>query len=616
MTEMAYRTEWQTYAYPEDNIMSGTEDIIGRFTRTDLASERYPKGGIPLFAQGDTVYLNGENENTIIFGETGSKKTRAAILPLIATTAGARESAFITDVKGELSANKKLHNYLEALGIRTVCLDFRSFSGDGYNILEKPYRLFCQGEKDKAASIVRRLVNSFSHRYENFSGDPFWSQSAEQYLVPMIELIFAHCSVTRGGDSLVNMLSVNALSGQDGADAVGYALKNGYLYDILDDNSLIMLRGVLGNPEKTLSCIMGTVQSMIKDFTIQRSLMNMLSYTTFDVAGMYEQPTFVFLIVPDETSTYDTISGMLLDIFYNELIETYNLKYQNDHESACRINFICDEFCNLKINDMRSKISASRSRNMRWFLVCQSEKQLNSVYPTDSGTIIGNCKNILFLQSSDPDLLDYMSSLCGKSSIGEEHWERPLVTRRMLKEMKIDRDYKEALFIRDDIRYFAKLKDIDAYDFLRKYDEDGAYTFEKRVTNDMSVLMPFALRDAAERRIISHCGSDEPYEDDCWFSEPDDDCEEPSDGQGDNVRFEDTAYYDPDDSDEDDDDHIVTASGNDVPGYVDADCGSLTDEDIEQTDNSDILPGEADETVKRRLKSLFGTGAGDNAGEE
>lgn len=132
MTRTDYKIDWLAYSYPEDNMMSSDGDIAEKFRGIDLSADRFSSGGIPLLVKGSTAYVNPENENTVIFGETGSKKTRCAILPLIAATAGARESAFITDVKGELSANKKLHNYLEKCGIKTVYLDFRNFFGDGY----------------------------------------------------------------------------------------------------------------------------------------------------------------------------------------------------------------------------------------------------------------------------------------------------------------------------------------------------------------------------------------------------------------------------------------------------------------------------------------------------
>lgn len=598
-----YKSDWQSYAFPEDNMMSADIDIAETFTRIDLSAESFPSGGIPLYVDGSIAYVNSENENTIIFGETGSKKTRSVINPLIATTAGARESAFITDVKGELSANPKLRGYLEKCGINTVYLDFRKFSGDGFNLFEPAFKLYLEGEKDKAAAMVRSLITSLSSRYETSTADPFWQLSAEQYLVPLIEVLFAFCAEKEERRKLINMLTVNAFTNDDGADAVSFAINNKYIEKLAGVNTSLMLRSVVRNPEKTLACIMSTVQSFIQDFTIQKDLLYMLSDTTFNIAEMYEKPTFVFLIVPDETSTYDTISGLLLDMFYGELIKTFNDRYQSRDVKTCRINFICDEFCNLHINDMRSKISASRSRNMRWYLVCQSKKQLDGVYAADAGTIIGNCKNILLLQSSDTDLLDQVSDLCGTTEMTEDGGRRYLVTREMLRSMKKERNFKEALFVRDNVKYFALLPDIDSYEFLRPYEKDGAYIFEKRFASDMTVFEPDDLRVAAKRFVY---GEDEDEDEE--ESEPEDaDYDEDDDWYDD----EDPSDYDPpeafvdDDYEDEDDDATDPAPDAPPPAYLDPDCGKLTPDDIAQTSDPDIIPPEAQQTLTRKLSALF-----------
>lgn len=499
MTKFDYRTDWQSYTYPETNMISTSSDIKEVFTKVDLTAKKLVSGGIPLRVKNNIAYLNSSDENTIIFGETGSKKTRSAILPLIATTAGAHESAFITDVKGELSANSKIQGYMKEHGIKGVYIDFRTFKGDGYNIFEQPFRLFRNGQKDKAGAMVMRLVDAIGKRFVERTNDLFWESSAVQLMFPLIMLLFDMCSRKESRYDMVNMLTLNSYLNLKTAEKLLDMINNGLLGDPDSDNQLVTLKTVLNNPDKTLSCIMSTAQGMIYDFTIQRDLMCMLSESTFDISKMYDEPTFVFIIVPDETSAYDTISGMLIDMFYSELIEAYSEKYQGRKNPACRINYICDEFCNMNINDMRAKISASRSRNMRWFLVCQSKQQMEAVYQKDAGTIIGNCKNVLFLQSSDTGLLDYLSDLCGKTNICQSGSSEPLVTREMLKSLRKEEAYKEALFIRDDIRYFAKLIDIDYYDFLKPYESEDVFCFKKKYQDNLRVFSVAMLEQAVRR---------------------------------------------------------------------------------------------------------------------
>lgn len=490
MNNYSYQSDWESYTYPETNEVATENDIISLFGQTDITGDRFRRCGIPLSVRSGKAVMNNETESTIIFGETGSKKTRCAIAPLIALAAGAGESAFITDVKGELSSNPKLQKYLESKGVRTVYLDFRTFRGDGYNILEPAFDLYCKGEKNKAMAMVTRFIEAFSGRYHGSSADPFWEMSAKQYLIPVINLVFDYCSCSPERKKLVNMCTLSSFADKDAALLLKKMLEKDLFEGSGQDNIINTLRTVVNNPEKTLACVMSTTQSLLQEFTLQTSLMNMLSCTTFDIDEMYEKPTHVFLIVPDETSAYDAISGMLIDSFYNRLIEVYSDKYQNRSEAPCRINYICDEFCNMKINDMKSKISASRSRNMRWYLVCQSKNQMDTTYPDSSGTIIGNCKNILFLQSADMDMLSYISSQCGTTGVCGNGSRESLITVDMLRTLRKDRNFKEALYIRDGMKYFASLPDIDTYDFLKCFASKKSYTFRNRCPEEVETLTP------------------------------------------------------------------------------------------------------------------------------
>lgn len=114
MNKYDYFSDWCNYTYPESREAAIPEDIRNAYCHIDLSSsEKFPSGGIPILVEGSDAYVNDRDENTIIFGETGCKKSRCVVMPLIAATAGAAESAVITDVKGELYANKKAPGFSE-----------------------------------------------------------------------------------------------------------------------------------------------------------------------------------------------------------------------------------------------------------------------------------------------------------------------------------------------------------------------------------------------------------------------------------------------------------------------------------------------------------------------
>lgn len=463
-----FQADWQPYAFDESNAyLTADQAIESILTPVDTTKFPFPSSGIPIRVVDNCAYVNNNTENTIIFGETDSMKTRSAVRPLIAMAAGARESMVVTDVKGELASDAKLRKFLETLGYRTVFMDFRTCASDGYNVLEYPFRLYCNGLHDKAMACVASLISALTAKYNGTNSDPFWDIMSSEHLMSIIQILFEVCSQKKQYHQYVNMLTLSAFTNEEATlhlNTLVETYMNGNSSGVIN-----MLRSVLSAPEKTRASIVATTASLLKDFVIQEKLLSMLSVSTFSVTEIYQKPTIVFMMIPDETSAYDQLAGLLIDQFYSQLIEEYTNVYQNRCKPRCRVNLICDEFCNLMINDMRTKISISRSRQMRWYVVCQSKAQLESTYPKDSATIIGNCKNILFLQSSDPSLLEYVSKLSGISSIGENGMYPQRVLPEHLRKLRKTWEYKEAVFLRDDICYKAVLPDIDQCTFLSAY---------------------------------------------------------------------------------------------------------------------------------------------------
>ena len=81
-----------------------------------------------------------------------------------------------------------------------------------------------------------------------------------------------------------------------------------------------------------------------------------------------------------------------------------------------RINYVLDEFSSLPAigSDFPSMISAARSRNIRFSIVCQSKNQLIRRYKEEAATITANCTNWVFFASRELDLLRELSELCGQ----------------------------------------------------------------------------------------------------------------------------------------------------------------------------------------------------------
>lgn len=112
-------------------------------------------------------------------------------------------------------------------------------------------------------------------------------------------------------------------------------------------------------------------------------------------------------------------------------------------------------------------------------------------YPKDFGTILGNCRNMLFLGSSDYDILKSVSEQVGKTSYSDDQGEQnvALVSVADLRRMKKEWEYKDALVISGSHLYCARLTDYEQYPFLKKGAEPVAW--EQRVLKrELKVYTP------------------------------------------------------------------------------------------------------------------------------
>ena len=516
-----YESRWNRYAFPETGArFASASDLKKEFASTPLNTYA-SAAGIPLCFTDEPrkagrgksagqgirrAVVNNRTENTLIYGETGSMKTRAVIRPLLFSLMCRRESMVVTDPKGELATDPKVRGLLEEMGYETAFLDFRSFAGDGYNLFEYAYNLYKRGEKDKAIANIVSIIHALTSKDGGTKNESFWRSTSEQILIPIVHTLMDLYACEDNGKDLVNILSLSTAMSEAEIRAMAHIMNE---QTAEDNTSTVMFRNAVCGSEGTTQNVIVSAASYLQPFLVQPSLTRMLSCTTFDADALYDKPTAVFLIVPDETSAYDEISGYLIDNFYCRLIDRYTREYQNRKRPQCRVNFVCDEFCNLRINDMGSKISACRSRMIRFFLVCQSMKQLESTYQ-DAPIIEGNCKNVLFLQSSDPDLIDHICLLCGTTPVTEKGSPESLVTPGMLRGLVKTDEYKEAVFVRDKLVYFARLADYDTYDIVKKYASETPAEIPCRVENNVSFVKPSELTSKISRGVLPEVFS--PFE--------------------------------------------------------------------------------------------------------
>lgn len=450
--------------------------------------------GVPLLCTGEQIYVDREDSHTIIFGSTGSKKTRLVIMPTVRLLGLAGESMILIDPKAELydrTANDLAHR-----GYTIIAINFRNPSiGDCWNPLEIPYQFYKKEDYDRSYEFVNDIVNNIMLDQVS-AKDPYWDQSAADLLFGLILMLFDLCKNRRPKANMVDYDSFSnpVFSGKDVNISTIIQLRNKqftnnalskseYWKREKQKNSLIsisLMGTVTAPPTGTQPSILSTFDQKMRMFMLQNNLTKMMSTNTFSFAqvGHSKRKHAFYIIMPDEKTTYHKLVSLFIKQSYEYLI--YQAQQQETKCFDTRINYLLDEFASLpKINDFPAMISAARSRNIRFNIVVQSQSQLKQRYGEDSETIKSNCNNWLFLTSRELSLLKELEALCGTG-----HGNNSIFSISRLQHLK--KEEGEALLLCRRLHPFlTRLFDIDKYDgYDSKNKDNWSIRPMKRITNN------------------------------------------------------------------------------------------------------------------------------------
>lgn len=398
-----------------------SEELFPKYTHLDISTHRFigkksvndQLGGIPLLYSKEKCQLaiDASDNHTLVIGATGSKKTRSIVMPTIKVLGYAGESMIINDPKGEIY--QRMAGELRELEYKIIAVNLRDPSqGYAWNPLQIPYRYYKIGDIDKAAEFANDIANTLILG-EIASDDPFWNYSAYDCCLGMILLLFKLCKEMNYPDHSVNISNLLRLRRklfENGMNA-----KNTPLWRWASQDELIVasLTGSVMTAHDTQRGILAMLDQKLRALAIQPSLLDMLSNYNFDIAEIAKNKTAVFLITPDEKTTYSSIVAMFISQSYQHLIYSAT---QSNGRVPVRVNYILDEFSSLPAigSDLPNMISAARSRNIRYLICIQSKSQLIKRYKEEADTIISNCANWVVLFTRELDLLREVSELCGQ----------------------------------------------------------------------------------------------------------------------------------------------------------------------------------------------------------
>ncbi len=488
-----YEAAYAGYIYEKPvTHWTSTEEVKKRLTKVNLSDlSELKTGGMPIIVDGQNVYIDAEDNHTVLLACSGMKKSICGFMPLIRILAAAKENMVITDPKGELYNREA--GFLKSQGYNVRCLDFRTMDKDCFNLLRYPATVYRSGDKDRGLSLLSDNINALAEDQRHRAKDPFWPDTGTLWMNGTGAIML---------DAFPKIEQINILNWSDFNVRSSASIIEDHLLSMMPDNTVkSALKQCLSSAENTFRSILITASSFLTMFNQNPKLAAMCSHSTFTLEDLVKPKTALFLVTDDSSSTADPILGMII----NEILSyLYDKAYHSKNERlSVRMNLVLDEFASIPINQMDRYLATSRSRNIRFYLCVQSLALLKERYDNPE-KLLSNCASTLYLGSTELELLKDLEAKLGTTCITPDGKERPLCSQAELMTLKKTWSYKEAIYMNlaEGIRYCTMLPSIEAYNIgnhpLPTYSEKTpaieTYTVAEFVADVMNerIRAPFA----------------------------------------------------------------------------------------------------------------------------
>lgn len=185
-------------------------------------------------------------------------------------------------------------------------------------------------------------------------------------------------------------------------------------------NAAGLANAVLASQDRQLSSYLSQVNNYIVGFA-DSGIRRLTSGNDIDLNMFDEQPTALFIKIPDEKENRHFLVTLLITQLYKVLVNKARQNYRNgetkDEELKRNVYVIMDEFGNLpKFQSIDKIITVGRSRHIFMLPIIQDYGQLDNKYGKElAGIIRSNCNIKIFIGSTDPNTIKEFSELCGKT---------------------------------------------------------------------------------------------------------------------------------------------------------------------------------------------------------
>lgn len=350
---------------------------------------------------------NQLNRHTIVYGASGSGKSRGYVKPFILQVAKRKESLICVDPKGELF--EATSEYLRGQGYIVKAYNLLDMeNSDGFNCLTA-----AMDDITLIQTIAEVIIKNTSNQNER---QDFWEKAEMNLLMALLHY------VQRRTDPLTGkLLPVQERS-------------LGAIYEILSTKSFQDIEEIFAQLPKTHPAqapygifrlanrqIWGNIAIGLGNRlgVFQNELVSKITqHDDIDLLLPGQTPCAYYCIISAQDSSLEFLSSLFFSLLFTRL-PNYARKHCEHGRLPVPVNVMLEEFCNIgRLVDFKKTISVCRSFNIHCQIIIQGIAQLSDRYENKEWEeIIGNCDTQIFLGCNDQMTAKYISDKCGMVTI-------------------------------------------------------------------------------------------------------------------------------------------------------------------------------------------------------
>lgn len=293
---------------------------------------------IPYFSfrKVEDIYYIDDDLHSLTVGATRSGKTRSLVLQTIINTGLAGENMILSDSKGELF--EYTSKTLERLGYKVYTLDFKTpLKSSKYNFLEPVIEAFSHKDIPKAVNYCSDIVESLVGEVGN--REAIWVNGEKSVIKAGIMSVVLGNEKHKEYQNLPNTYHFISKMCAEQSDKT--MLMDTYLDTLPDSHPAVSsFAAARIAPSKTRASFFTSALATLSIF-MDDYVASMISESEIDLNKFNEEKSVLYMILPDEKTTFYGLCSLFVNQVYTKLVELADSK---GGRLKIRTNFILDEF--------------------------------------------------------------------------------------------------------------------------------------------------------------------------------------------------------------------------------------------------------------------------------